>query len=112
MLQRLGFRPDVAANGNEALKMFDLVPYDLIFMDCQMPELDGYGATKEIRRREAGKRHVVIVAMTAEAMSGAREACIGAGMDDHIAKPIKLDDLFEALKTWLPHKKPACVSSP
>jgi CheY-like chemotaxis protein len=71
-------------------------------MDCQMPEMDGYSATREIRRMETDARHVPIVAMTAEALAGCREQCLAAGMDDYIAKPIKGKMLFEALQKWVP----------
>jgi signal transduction histidine kinase/CheY-like chemotaxis protein len=112
MLEKLGLRPDVAANGCEVLKMLEMAPYDLVFMDCQMPEMDGYAAAREIRRRETAGRALPIVAMTAEAMAGARESCLAAGMDDHIAKPVKLEHLFHALKKWLPEKRdvPAVLS--
>ncbi len=100
-LGKLGIRPDVAANGREAIEMFATTPYDLIFMDCQMPELDGYAASREIRSRERNGRRVTIVAMTAEAMAGSRELCIEAGMDDYIAKPVKRDEIFDALRRWL-----------
>jgi CheY-like chemotaxis protein len=102
MLEKLGMRPDVAADGREAVEMFGLLPYDLIFMDCQMPEMDGYAAAREIRRRESAHQHVPIVAMTAEVLEGCREQCLAAGMDDHIAKPIKLELLFGALFKWVP----------
>jgi signal transduction histidine kinase/CheY-like chemotaxis protein/streptogramin lyase len=102
MLEKLGMRPDLAANGQEAVEMFGLVPYDLIFMDCQMPEMDGYAAAREIRRQEGPNQHVAIVAMTAEVMAGSREQCLEAGMDDHIGKPIKTEFLFEALRKWVP----------
>ena len=104
MLEKLGARPDLAANGREAVEMFGLVPYDLIFMDCQMPEMDGYAATREIRRREGPNQHVPIVAMTAEVLAGCREQCLAAGMDDHLAKPVKLECLVEALQKWVPAK--------
>ena len=104
MLEKLGARPDLAANGREAVEMFGLLPYDLIFMDCQMPEMDGYAATREIRRREGTNQHVPIVAMTAEALAGCREQCLAAGMDDHLAKPVKLECLVEALQKWVPAK--------
>jgi CheY-like chemotaxis protein len=104
-LQRLGLRPDVAANGREAVEMFEMAPYDLIFMDCQMPEMDGYQASREIRRRERANSHVIIIAMTAEAMAGARESCLDAGMDDYIAKPVRRDDLFQLLVKWIPSEK-------
>jgi len=110
MLERLGLRPDVAANGREVLKLLETLPYDLIFMDCQMPEMDGYAAAREIRRRESGVKRLPIVAMTAEAMAGAREACLAAGMDDHMGKPIRLEDLYEALAKWLPARAPERVA--
>jgi CheY-like chemotaxis protein len=102
MLERLGLRADVAADGNEAVQMYDMRPYDLILMDCHMPEMDGYAATAEIRRRHGSRTRIPIVAMTAEAMEGCRENCLRAGMDDYIAKPVKLDDLAQALRRWLP----------
>jgi PAS domain S-box-containing protein len=101
MLERLGVRADVAANGIEAVAMFRLVPYDVIFMDCQMPEMDGYSAAREIRRLQTLTQRVIIVAMTAEAMSGARQQCIAAGMDDYLSKPVKLDDLYATLQRWM-----------
>jgi signal transduction histidine kinase/DNA-binding response OmpR family regulator len=106
MLEKLGLRADVAGNGREALRMLEMAPYDLVFMDCQMPEMDGYEATREIRRREMAGHRVAIVAMTAEALSGSREACLAAGMDDHIAKPVKLENIFAVLQKWLPGSKP------
>ena len=106
MLERLGLRPDVAANGREAVEMCAMLPYDLIFMDCQMPEMDGYTATAEIRKRQGSNARVPIIAMTAEAMEGCREHCIAAGMDDYIAKPVRLDELIEALKKWAPAAAP------
>jgi two-component system sensor histidine kinase/response regulator len=102
MLERVGLRPDVAADGREAVAMCGFLPYDLIFMDCQMPELDGYTAAAEIRKRQKPDGRVAIIAMTAEAMEGARERCLAAGMDDYIAKPVRPDQMIEALKKWLP----------
>ena len=100
MLERLGLRADVAANGLEAVEMFRMAPYQIVFMDCQMPEMDGYAATREIRRLEVGPPHATIIAMTAEALAGARERCLASGMDDHIPKPVRLEDLFETLRRW------------
>ena len=100
MLEKLGLRADMASSGREAVDLREMIPYDLILMDCQMPEMDGYEATREIRRKEGGKRRTAIVAMTAEAMTGAREQCIEAGMDDYIAKPVRLADMVEALQRW------------
>jgi signal transduction histidine kinase/DNA-binding response OmpR family regulator len=108
MLNRLGLRPDFAANGNEALEMFTMVPYDLIFMDCQMPQMDGYEAARQIRKREGSGRRVVIIAMTADAMAGARENCLAAGMDDYIAKPVSGTDLLGKLELWLPVPEEEC----
>jgi CheY-like chemotaxis protein len=105
MLEKLGLRADLVSNGREAVELRGMLHYDLILMDCQMPEMDGYEASRAIRRAETGKRRTVIVAMTAEAMTGAREKCIEAGMDDYIAKPIRLEDLVEALRKWLPERK-------
>jgi CheY-like chemotaxis protein len=102
MLRRLGLRPDFAANGHEAVEMFSMAPYDLIFMDCQMPQMDGYQAAREIRSSEGPGRHVAIIAMTAEAMAGSRENCIAAGMDDYISKPVKPGDLLGKLEKWAP----------
>jgi CheY-like chemotaxis protein len=98
LLKKLGFRADVAANGIEALEMFELLPYDVIFMDCQMPEMNGYDAATEIRRREAQDRHVAIIAMTANVIKGSRERCIAAGMDDFISKPINVSAIVAALE--------------
>jgi len=102
MLAALGFEADLAANGSQVVEMFGLTPYDLILMDCQMPDMDGYAASREIRNQESSGHRVAIVAMTAEAMSGSREGCLDAGMDDYIAKPIKREELFEALQKWIP----------
>jgi CheY-like chemotaxis protein len=111
LLQKLGLRADVAANGIEALEMFELLPYDVIFMDCQMPEMNGYDAATEIRRREAQDRHVAIIAMTADVLQGSPERCIAAGMDDYISKPINMNAIVAALeKTRSQSGSLACVT--
>ncbi len=107
LLERLGLRIDVAGNGLEAVRMLAELPYDAVFMDCQMPEMDGYAATREIRRTEIPGEHIAIIAMTAEALAGAQERCLSAGMDDYISKPVKLDDLSRAIQKWLPDKEMA-----
>ena len=108
-LEKLGYRADVVDDGFAALKALALDRYDLVLMDCQMPKLDGYDASAEIRRREAvsGDRHTPIIAMTANAMMGDREKCIAAGMDDYITKPIRAEDLQRVVEQWasLPMKK-------
>jgi len=96
MLERLGLRADVAGNGREALRMFESLPYDLILMDCQMPEMDGYEATREIRVREGPAHHVPILAMTADPL--VRETCLASGMDDFIVKPVRMTDLAAAIE--------------
>ncbi len=99
MLQKLGCRVDVAANGREAVEMWHLCPYDLIFMDCQMPEMDGYEATAKIRR-DSPASHVPIIAITANAMKGDGEKCLDAGMDDYLSKPIDRERLASVLERW------------
>jgi CheY-like chemotaxis protein len=90
LLERLGCRVEVAASGLEVLKKLEAESYDLVFMDCRMPEMDGYEATREIRRREVrNAARTPIVAMTAHALPGDREKCLEAGMDDFVAKPIR-----------------------
>jgi signal transduction histidine kinase/CheY-like chemotaxis protein len=102
MLEGLGLRVDIAVNGREAVAMFDAQPYEVVFLDCQMPEMDGYEAAKEIRRRERADSRAAVIAMTADAMAGCKEHCLEAGMDDYISKPVRMEDLFEALGRWLP----------
>jgi CheY-like chemotaxis protein len=100
MLDKLGMQVDFAVNGLEAVRMSADVSYSMIFMDCQMPQMDGYTAAREIRARARGGWRVPIVAMTAEAMAGAREQCLAAGMDDYIAKPVQRAELAEKVGQW------------
>ena len=102
LLEKMHIRADVASNGREAVEMFQLLPYDLILMDCQMPEMDGYQATQEIRRREAAGSHVPIIALTASALAGSRERCRASGMDDFLSKPIQRGELARAVHKWAP----------
>ncbi len=113
MVESFGCRVEVASNGQEALDALSKAPYDLVLMDCQMPELDGYEATRMFRERETqtaenqlGRaqaiRRTPIIALTAHAMQGDREQCIAAGMDDYLSKPFTRDRLFAVLKRWLP----------
>jgi PAS domain S-box-containing protein len=103
LLKDLGFEAEIAENGRVAVELVGKKNFDLIFMDCQMPELDGYGATNAIRKMETrtGKR-TPIVAMTAHAMEGSREECLAAGMDDYVSKPIEAKALENVLDKWLP----------
>ncbi|MES2440994.1 MAG: response regulator [Verrucomicrobiota bacterium] len=103
-LKSLGYRADLAADGVEALAALEQVPYDLIFMDCQMPGMDGYEATRRIREKHT--RPIRIIALTANAMMGDREKCLDAGMDDHLSKPVRIDELKRMLEKWLPACSP------
>ena len=100
MLEKNACAVDVASNGKEAVEAFGSARYDLVFMDCQMPEMDGYEATAAIRRLEQGCSPTPIVAMTASAMSGDREKCLEAGMDDYISKPAKAEEVAAMIEKW------------
>jgi CheY-like chemotaxis protein/HPt (histidine-containing phosphotransfer) domain-containing protein len=104
ILERFGYQADFAENGKEAVELSSSVPYDLILMDCSMPEMDGFQATAEIRRREKeskSARRMPIIALTAHAMKGFREKCIETGMEDYLSKPFNREDLKTVLDRWL-----------
>jgi len=110
-LEKLGFRAQVAANGVAALASLESASFDLVLMDCQMPEMDGFEATRRIRARERGTgARIPIIAMTANAMAGDREQCLGAGMDDYIAKPFNPQELVRLIERWTAHLR--AVSAP
>jgi len=110
-LAKFGFRADTADNGKDAIAAYDEREYDLILMDVQMPEMGGFEATRRIRKREAETgRHVPIIAMTAHAMTGDRENCIEAGMDDYVAKPIEPETLKRAVEKWASKQVPRTES--
>jgi CheY-like chemotaxis protein len=102
MLEGLGYTADLQANGQLGVDAHAAVPYDLILMDCQMPVMDGYEASRAIRALKTGARAVPIIALTANALEGDRERCLAAGMDDYLTKPLKRERLRTALEQWLP----------
>jgi len=101
MLEGLGYGADVAGDGRVALDLMAHRHYDAVLMDCQMPEMDGYAATAELRRREAGGRRTPVIALTAGARTEDRDRCLAAGMDDHLTKPLMPAALGEALRRWI-----------
>ncbi len=101
MLQKLGHRVEVVGNGKEALEALARVPYHLILMDCQMPEMDGFEATEHIRAGKVGRAKIPVIAMTANALSGDREKCLAAGMNDYISKPVTIGALDKVIQKWL-----------
>jgi CheY-like chemotaxis protein len=106
LLIKQGLQAAIAHNGREAVEMASAGGYAAILMDCQMPELDGYEATRRIRAAE-GARHIPIIALTAHSMPGDRDRCLAAGMDDYLSKPVRAEQLEGAMKRWLPAHEPA-----
>lgn len=100
MLQFLNCKSDMVSNGRDAVKMVSQNSYDIVLMDCNMPDISGFEATAEIRRMEGDRKHTIIIALTANAIKGDREKCLAAGMDDYLAKPIRSDELQKVLERW------------
>jgi CheY-like chemotaxis protein len=99
ILQRAGFNIDLVADGREALEAHKAQPYDLILMDCQMPTMDGFEASRQIR--SLAHQQPVIIAVTANALVGEREKCLDAGMDDYLSKPFQAEQLVAVVKKWM-----------
>ena len=102
LLEKAGTNVEIAENGLEAVAAVERKRYDVVFMDIQMPEMDGYQATVEIRRREGTARHTPIIALTAHAMPEDRQRCLASGMDDYLSKPVSPEDQQGALRRWGP----------
>jgi CheY-like chemotaxis protein len=101
VLNKFGCNVDTASNGEEAVRMAKEHDYDIVFMDCHMPKMDGFDATRRIRESEAPmNKHTIIIALTADAMAGDKERCLAAGMDDHIGKPFKQEQIAAIMKKW------------
>ncbi len=104
-LEMLGYQADCVSNGLEVLEWLTKQDYDLVLMDCQMPLMDGYNTTQELRHREGNKRHTIVIALTANAMLADREKCLAAGMDDYLSKPLEQEDLATIIQRWTPQKE-------
>lgn len=102
MLEKLGYSVDVVGNGAEAVEIIQRVEYQAVLMDCNMPRMDGFEATAQIRKLEGSARHTPIIALTAAALMGDRERCLRSGMDDYLTKPIMMETLRNALERWIP----------
>ena len=104
LLEKMDCEVDLAEDGFQALEMVKEAEYDAVFMDVQLPELDGYDTTRRIREWEGGKKHLPIIALTANALQGDREKCLKAGMDEYLPKPFRGEDLEKILLKFLPQK--------
>ena len=102
MLRQIGCTADVASNGAQAFEAVESIKYDIVFMDMQMPEMDGLEATRKIVNGKKSSERPKIIALTANSMSGDKENCIEAGMDDYITKPVRLEEVISTLKRWAP----------
>jgi CheY-like chemotaxis protein len=101
LLDSLGYEADAVVNGQDFLDRMAEQDYDIVLMDCQMPVLDGYAATRQLRQREGTQKHTVVIGVTAHAMERDRQTCLDAGMDDYLTKPIELDELAQILRHWI-----------
>jgi CheY-like chemotaxis protein len=110
ILQRAGFEIDLVSDGSEAVEAHRANPYDLILMDCQMPTMDGFEASRHIRH--LGQKQPVIVAVTANALVGERERCLSAGMDDYLSKPFQAEQLVAVVRRWLDPPDRAAILGP
>jgi CheY-like chemotaxis protein len=102
MVEKIGCKADVVANGREAIEALGRIHYHLVLMDCQMPEMDGYEATKQIRQLETNGHHIPVIALTANASVDERTRCLSIGMDDYLSKPVRFNELASTVKRWLP----------
>ena len=104
ILSRMDLSADLACNGAEALEMIDQDDYDIILMDCQMPVMDGFQATRHLRELPGAKSRIPVIAITANALAGDRQKCLHAGMSDYLSKPIKVDELKTLIEKWSSRK--------